>query len=218
MTSVMPFDVLPRRRIVIMRLRHREPVGQVVDADAIQRRRNDAQFLRRSRTQRGWWCSDRVEIREPGPAPRTRDLIVALPQVLTAASGFGPTHHGRNGHLRAAGLPDVVCGTRMPGRRAVATAGPAGRPGPGATDAPDPRGGRGCQNATSVGGPVLPVVRGSGCRRRLGYFWALELVADKDTRVMFSPADRERLLRGFLSPTRPVGPPVVQDNLAGRYD
>lgn len=39
-----------------------------------------------------------------------------------------------------------------------------------------------------------------GDLRGTGYFWALELVKDKDTRETFSPEECERLLRGFLSP------------------
>jgi adenosylmethionine-8-amino-7-oxononanoate aminotransferase len=42
----------------------------------------------------------------------------------------------------------------------------------------------------------LPIV---GDLRGAGYFWALELVKDKDTRESFSPEESEWLLRGFLS-------------------
>ncbi len=42
----------------------------------------------------------------------------------------------------------------------------------------------------------LPIV---GDLRGVGYFWALELVKDKGTRETFSEAEREDLLRGFLS-------------------
>jgi hypothetical protein len=35
--------------------------------------------------------------------------------------------------------------------------------------------------------------------RGTGYFWALELVADREHKVMFSDEESERLLRGFLS-------------------
>ncbi len=42
----------------------------------------------------------------------------------------------------------------------------------------------------------LPIV---GDVRGVGYFWALELVKDKDTRESFSDAESEDLLRGFLS-------------------
>jgi adenosylmethionine-8-amino-7-oxononanoate aminotransferase len=40
--------------------------------------------------------------------------------------------------------------------------------------------------------PIVGDVRGDG------YFWAVELVKDKDTRETFDPAERERLVRGFL--------------------
>jgi adenosylmethionine-8-amino-7-oxononanoate aminotransferase len=43
----------------------------------------------------------------------------------------------------------------------------------------------------------LPIV---GDLRGTGYFWALELVKDKETRGGFSHAESETLLRGFLSP------------------
>jgi adenosylmethionine-8-amino-7-oxononanoate aminotransferase len=43
----------------------------------------------------------------------------------------------------------------------------------------------------------LPIV---GDLRGAGYFWALELVKDKDTRETFSDDESETLLRGFLSP------------------
>ncbi len=42
----------------------------------------------------------------------------------------------------------------------------------------------------------LPIV---GELRGAGYFWALELVRDKDSRQTFTAAESERLLRGFLS-------------------
>jgi adenosylmethionine-8-amino-7-oxononanoate aminotransferase len=42
----------------------------------------------------------------------------------------------------------------------------------------------------------LPIV---GDLRGAGYFWALELVKDKDTRASFSDEESEDLLRGFLS-------------------
>jgi adenosylmethionine-8-amino-7-oxononanoate aminotransferase len=42
----------------------------------------------------------------------------------------------------------------------------------------------------------LPIV---GDGRGDGYFWAVELVKDKDTRETFDSAERERLVRGFLS-------------------
>ena len=42
----------------------------------------------------------------------------------------------------------------------------------------------------------LPIV---GDLRGAGYFWALELVKDKETRATFSPQESETLLRGFLS-------------------
>jgi adenosylmethionine-8-amino-7-oxononanoate aminotransferase len=43
----------------------------------------------------------------------------------------------------------------------------------------------------------LPIV---GDLRGTGYFWALELVKDKETRETFDHDERETLLRGFLSP------------------
>jgi adenosylmethionine-8-amino-7-oxononanoate aminotransferase len=43
----------------------------------------------------------------------------------------------------------------------------------------------------------LPIV---GDLRGCGYFWALELVRDKETRAGFSDEESETLLRGFLSP------------------
>jgi adenosylmethionine-8-amino-7-oxononanoate aminotransferase len=43
----------------------------------------------------------------------------------------------------------------------------------------------------------LPIV---GDLRGTGYFWALELVKDKETRATFSDDESESLLRGFLSP------------------
>jgi adenosylmethionine-8-amino-7-oxononanoate aminotransferase len=43
----------------------------------------------------------------------------------------------------------------------------------------------------------LPIV---GDLRGTGYFWALELVKDKETRGGFTPEESETLLRGFLSP------------------
>jgi adenosylmethionine-8-amino-7-oxononanoate aminotransferase len=42
----------------------------------------------------------------------------------------------------------------------------------------------------------LPIV---GDLRGCGYFWALELVKDRETRETFSPDESETLLRGFLS-------------------
>jgi len=42
----------------------------------------------------------------------------------------------------------------------------------------------------------LPIV---GDVRGTGYFYAIELVKDKDTRETFSDEESERLLRGFLS-------------------
>jgi adenosylmethionine-8-amino-7-oxononanoate aminotransferase len=42
----------------------------------------------------------------------------------------------------------------------------------------------------------LPIV---GDLRGTGFFWALELVKDKDTRESFDEAESETLLRGFLS-------------------
>jgi adenosylmethionine-8-amino-7-oxononanoate aminotransferase len=42
----------------------------------------------------------------------------------------------------------------------------------------------------------LPIV---GDLRGCGYFWALELVKDKDTRETFTDDESESLLRGFLS-------------------
>jgi adenosylmethionine-8-amino-7-oxononanoate aminotransferase len=64
--------------------------------------------------------------------------------------------------------------------------------------------------------------------RGTGYFWALELVADRDKRVQFTDEQSERLLRGFLSrrllelglicraddrdePVIQVSPPLVAD-------
>ena len=43
----------------------------------------------------------------------------------------------------------------------------------------------------------LPIV---GDLRGVGYFWALELVKDKETKESFSDEESETLLRGFLSP------------------
>jgi adenosylmethionine-8-amino-7-oxononanoate aminotransferase len=43
----------------------------------------------------------------------------------------------------------------------------------------------------------LPIV---GDLRGTGYFYALELVKDKETRETFSDEECERLLRGFLTP------------------
>ncbi len=43
----------------------------------------------------------------------------------------------------------------------------------------------------------LPLV---GDIRGAGYFWAIELVTDKETRSTFTAEESERLLRGFLSP------------------
>jgi adenosylmethionine-8-amino-7-oxononanoate aminotransferase len=42
----------------------------------------------------------------------------------------------------------------------------------------------------------IPIV---GDLRGTGYFWAIELVKDKDTRETFSDEEGERLLRGYLS-------------------
>jgi adenosylmethionine-8-amino-7-oxononanoate aminotransferase len=42
----------------------------------------------------------------------------------------------------------------------------------------------------------LPIV---GDVRGIGYFWALELVKDKDTKASFSDEESETLLRGYLS-------------------
>src|SRR5438128_4251717 len=39
-----------------------------------------------------------------------------------------------------------------------------------------------------------------GDLRGTGYFWAIELVKDKETRAGFTPEESETLLRGFLSP------------------
>lgn len=36
--------------------------------------------------------------------------------------------------------------------------------------------------------------------RGAGFFWAVELVKDKNGNVRFDAAERERLLRGFLAP------------------
>jgi adenosylmethionine-8-amino-7-oxononanoate aminotransferase len=62
--------------------------------------------------------------------------------------------------------------------------------------------------------PIVGEVRGAG------YFWAIELVKDKDTRETFDDAESEDLLRGFLSPrlfeaglvcrTDDRGDPIVQ--------
>jgi adenosylmethionine-8-amino-7-oxononanoate aminotransferase len=43
----------------------------------------------------------------------------------------------------------------------------------------------------------LPIV---GDLRGVGFFYALELVKDKDTKETFSDEESESLLRGFLSP------------------
>jgi adenosylmethionine-8-amino-7-oxononanoate aminotransferase len=43
----------------------------------------------------------------------------------------------------------------------------------------------------------LPI---AGDLRGVGYFWALELVKDKETKAGFNDEERETLLRGFLSP------------------
>jgi adenosylmethionine-8-amino-7-oxononanoate aminotransferase len=66
----------------------------------------------------------------------------------------------------------------------------------------------------------LPIV---GDLRGTGYFWTVELVKDKETHETFDEAERERLLRGFLSPRlferglicRPDdrGDPVIQISL-----
>ena len=42
----------------------------------------------------------------------------------------------------------------------------------------------------------LPI---AGDLRGTGYFYALELVKDKETRATFSPEESETLLRGFIS-------------------
>jgi adenosylmethionine-8-amino-7-oxononanoate aminotransferase len=42
--------------------------------------------------------------------------------------------------------------------------------------------------------PIVGEVRGAG------YFWALELVKDRDTKEGFTDGESEDLLRGFLSP------------------
>ena len=64
--------------------------------------------------------------------------------------------------------------------------------------------------------------------RGTGYFWALELVADRDKKVMFDDEQSERLLRGFLSqrllelglicraddrdePVLQISPPLIAD-------
>jgi len=62
--------------------------------------------------------------------------------------------------------------------------------------------------------PIVGDVRG------LGYFWALEMVKDQDTKGEFSRAECEDLIRGFLSPrlyeeglicrTDDRGDPVIQ--------
>ena len=49
-------------------------------------------------------------------------------------------------------------------------------------------------DASSEESPIVGDVRG------VGYFYALELVKDKDTRSTFSDEECETLLRGFLSP------------------
>jgi adenosylmethionine-8-amino-7-oxononanoate aminotransferase len=62
--------------------------------------------------------------------------------------------------------------------------------------------------------PLVGDVRGAG------YFWALELVRDQETRGSFTPGEREALLRGFVAPrlfdaglvcrTDDRGDPVIQ--------
>lgn len=63
----------------------------------------------------------------------------------------------------------------------------------------------------------LPIV---GDLRGVGFFWALELVKDKETKLTFDDEECDRLLRGYLSPalfeaglicrTDDRGDPVVQ--------
>jgi adenosylmethionine-8-amino-7-oxononanoate aminotransferase len=55
----------------------------------------------------------------------------------------------------------------------------------------------------------LPIV---GDLRGGGYFWALELVSDKEARAGFDPQEREALLRGF------VGPRMLERGLIARAD
>ncbi|HBX78946.1 MAG TPA: aspartate aminotransferase family protein, partial [Acidimicrobiaceae bacterium] len=62
--------------------------------------------------------------------------------------------------------------------------------------------------------PIVGDVRGDG------YFWAIELVRDQQTKAEFSSAETEHLIRGFLSPrlfeeglicrTDDRGEPVIQ--------
>jgi adenosylmethionine-8-amino-7-oxononanoate aminotransferase len=42
--------------------------------------------------------------------------------------------------------------------------------------------------------PMVGDLRGDG------YFWSLELVKDKETKETFSPAERDELIKGFLTP------------------
>src|SRR5262249_8643964 len=55
----------------------------------------------------------------------------------------------------------------------------------------------------------LPIV---GDLRGCGYFYALELVKDKETRETFSDEECERLLRGLLTPR------LLERGLIGRAD
>jgi adenosylmethionine-8-amino-7-oxononanoate aminotransferase len=55
----------------------------------------------------------------------------------------------------------------------------------------------------------LPII---GDLRGGGYFWALELVKDKDTRESFDARERDELLRGFL------GPRMLERGLIARAD
>jgi hypothetical protein len=42
--------------------------------------------------------------------------------------------------------------------------------------------------------PMVGDLRGDG------YFWSLELVKDKETKATFTPAERDELIKGFLTP------------------